>query len=201
MFWLVKPSNIPCFDLEMAQASEHCSRKVPRPKREGLQAPRVFGCGTSKGTPLIMVAPRTFAYNDILLASQAIMYHGKYTALAFTNTDSFKFNIQVRDVERMFFVWIHYSLQPWIWYKYAINKPWQVHHSKLAGEKIPPRWCVLLRIVYRKSVMEALHWKHCEEIWWGIFVKLGDISVTLVTWVLLVLNALVRWSNQLATTR
>ena len=36
----------------------------------GPQAPRVFGCGTSRGTPFTMIAPRLFPYSVILLASR-----------------------------------------------------------------------------------------------------------------------------------
>ena len=35
-------------------------REVPKPKPEGPQAPRSFGHGTSKGTPLTMIPPRLF---------------------------------------------------------------------------------------------------------------------------------------------
>ena len=35
-------------------------REVPRPKPEVPQAPRVFGRGTSRGTPFIMIATRLF---------------------------------------------------------------------------------------------------------------------------------------------
>ena len=35
-------------------------RQVPRPKPEGPQAPRVFGRGTSRGTPITMIPPRLF---------------------------------------------------------------------------------------------------------------------------------------------
>ena len=35
-------------------------REVPRPKPEGPQAQRVFGCGTSRGTPFTMIPSRLF---------------------------------------------------------------------------------------------------------------------------------------------
>ena len=35
-------------------------REVPRQKPEGPQAPRIFGRGTSRGTPFTMIPPRLF---------------------------------------------------------------------------------------------------------------------------------------------
>ena len=35
-------------------------REVPRPKPKGPQAPRLFGHGTSRGTPFTMIPPRLF---------------------------------------------------------------------------------------------------------------------------------------------
>ena len=50
------------------------AREVQRPKPKGLQAPKVFGRGTSQGTPFTIIATRLFPYSVILLASGASIW-------------------------------------------------------------------------------------------------------------------------------
>jgi len=82
-------------------------RKVRRQKKPWGCRPRgFFGRGTSQGTPFNTIPSRLFHTMSLFCRPQLVLvprkYHTEYTPLAFTNIDSVKSNIRVRDLEGIY---------------------------------------------------------------------------------------------------
>ena len=87
--------------------------EVPRPKSKGPQAPRVFGRGTSRGTPFTMIHPRLFQTFSFFrhpgLVKRDFFFQwcprdtiGKWRGHEAPPLVELNPNMLVRDVERMY---------------------------------------------------------------------------------------------------